>query len=348
VTSGSPFQREVNRRVDAYLAADSARRELRLGVPLKTAAVLAWFAGSYMALLLLPLPPLAVGALAISLGLAAAGIGFDIQHEANHGSLTASPFANAALSFTLDLLGGSSYVWRHKHNVLHHSQPNVIGFDSDLDVSPFARFAPGQDRLRGHRFQHLYVWFLYALLPVKWQFVDDFRDLATGRVGEQPLPAPRRAVLAAAITGKIFFLVWSLAIPLWLHPVWAVAVVFALASATLGVVLAVVFQLAHCVPGADFVGQAAIADRDWATHQVAATLDFARGNRALCWYLGGLNFQIEHHLFPKVSHVHYPAIAPIVESTCRDMGVAYRSHPTFFAALASHVRWLRELGRAAA
>lgn len=345
--SGSPFQRELNRRVDAYLAADTARGGRRLGVPLKTAVVLAWFAGSYLALLLLPLPPLAIGALAVSLGLAAAGIGFDVQHEANHGSLTRSDFANAALSFSLDLLGGSSYVWRHKHNVLHHTQPNVIGFDADIEVGPFARFAPGQRRLRGHRFQHLYVWFLYALLPIKWQLVDDFRDLATGRVGNQPLPAPRRSVLAAALAAKAFFLVWAVGIPLWLHPVGTVAAVFALASATLGVVLAVVFQLAHCVSEAEFPGAGAMAESDWATHQVAATLDFARGNRALCWYLGGLNFQVEHHLFPKVSHVHYPAIAPIVESTCRDMGVAYRSHPTLFAALVSHVRWLRQLGQAA-
>jgi linoleoyl-CoA desaturase len=83
----------------------------------------------------------------------------------------------------------------------------------------------------------------------------------------------------------------------------------------------------------------------WAVHQVETTVDFARGSRVLTWLLGGLNFQIEHHLFPRMCHVNYPAIAPVVEQTCRDYGVDYKQNATLCSALRSHYRWLRAMGR---
>jgi linoleoyl-CoA desaturase len=112
--------------------------------------------------------------------------------------------------------------------------------------------------------------------------------------------------------------------------------------------LAIVFQLAHYVEEAEFrvpSGRSQRIDRDFTAHQVETSVDFARDSRLLTWYLGGLNYQVEHHLFPKTCHVHYPAISPIVEATCRDHNISHRSHPTMRAALRSHVRWLKRIGR---
>jgi linoleoyl-CoA desaturase len=114
-----------------------------------------------------------------------------------------------------------------------------------------------------------------------------------------------------------------------------------------GVVVSVVFQLAHCVEEAEFPlprEDSGLVENAWAIHQVETTVDFARGSRVESWLLGGLNFQIEHHLFPRVCHVNYPAISKLVEQTCQEFGVKYREHVSFRAGLASHFRWLRRMG----
>jgi linoleoyl-CoA desaturase len=133
-----------------------------------------------------------------------------------------------------------------------------------------------------------------------------------------------------------------------MHSLLSVIGLYLLTGVVLGLTLAIVFQLAHCVQEASFPAPAPGTRRmetEWFTHQVETTVDFARDNRFLTWYLGGLNFQIEHHLFPKICHVHYPALSPIVEATCRTHGIHHRSHRTMRRAIRSHVRWLRHLGR---
>jgi linoleoyl-CoA desaturase len=198
------------------------------------------------------------------------------------------------------------------------------------------------------RFQHVYVWALYAVYPLGWWFVDDFRRLVTGRIGENALPRPGPGELVGLLVGKAVFLGWAVVLPVVVHPTWLVLPFAAVTVAVLGLTLATTFQLAHCVGEAAFHdARAAGSVGDWATHQVTTTVDFARGNRLLGWYVGGLNFQIEHHLFPKVCHVHYRALSRIVEEKCAAHGVRYAAQRTLGAALASNVRWLRELGRGA-
>src|SRR5262249_4621665 len=247
-------------------------------------------------------------------------------------------------------LGGSSYVWAKKHNSVHHCFVNITGHDDDIDIGFFGRLTPHQKRLKLHRFQHFYLWFLYGLLPTKWQFYDDFRDVFTGRIGMQRLARPRRWDLATFVGGKLAFISLALAIPMLLHPAWIVLLFYMVASFVQGVTLSVVFQLAHCVEEAAFPlpqPDGGRMEAAWAVHQVETTVDFARGNRLLSWMIGGLNFQIEHHLFPRISHIHYPALAPLVEETCGEFGVTYVAHKTLRASLASHYRWLRHMGSAA-
>jgi linoleoyl-CoA desaturase len=310
----------------------------------KSAVMLAWLAASYGLLMFAPLHAWEAAVLSVSVGLAMAGVGFCVMHDANHGGTSSSTRLNAVMSFTLDLLGASSFLWRLKHNALHHAYPNVSGLDPDIEAgSPLLRLAPWQMRRGHHRFQHLYVWLLYGFFPLQWWFVDDLRELATGRISGHQFPPPRGRALLVALGGKALFIGWAFLLPALLHPSWALVLVWAVAIFTLGNVLAAVFQLAHCVDEADFLHDRHV-ETDWAEHQAATTVDFARANTLLGWYLGGLNFQVEHHLFPRVCHVHYPALSRIVEETCRAHRIRYRCEPTLRSALAANWRWLRRMG----
>ena len=114
-----------------------------------------------------------------------------------------------------------------------------------------------------------------------------------------------------------------------------------------GVVLTVIFQLAHTVEGTShpLPNAEGNIENEWAIHQLNTTVNFSRSNKWLSWYVGGLNFQVEHHLFPRVCHVHYPAIAPIVKQTAEEFGVPYLENPTFGSALRSHLNTLRRFGK---
>jgi linoleoyl-CoA desaturase len=315
---------------------------------IKTALILSWFVLSYVLLVVWATAWWQAVPLAISLGFSVAGIGFNIQHDGGHGAYSRRTLGNRISSWTLDLVGGSSYVWNFKHNITHHHYTNIEGVDEDIEAGPALRLAPGQPRRWYHRFQHFYIWLLYGFFPAKWALYDDFRDMLRGRVGSRAMPRPRGAGLAVFLGGKLMYVGWALALPLVLHPWTHVLLIYACYSLTLGVTLATVFQLAHCVEEASFPeippGNGRM-ERDWAEHQLATTVDFAPHSRWLTWYLGGLNYQVEHHLFPRISHVHYPALAPITRAVTREHGVAHQCHETLLGALGSHVAFLKRMGR---
>jgi len=334
--------------VDAYFASTgrSPRGGARLWV--KSAVVVAWAAASWIAVVFAASNWWQVGLAGASLGLAIAGIGFNVQHDGGHGAFSRRPWANRATAWMLDLIGGSSYIWHHKHNILHHHATNVDGVDDDIQAEPFLRLSPRQRRRWYHRFQHLYVWPLYAFLPPKWQTWDDLSQWLRARVGDHRIPRPKGIELTWLLAGKVLFFGWVLVVPMWIHPVVNVLATYAWVSLVVGVTLGTVFQLAHCVTEAEFPGRPEDGerlDRSWTEHQLATTVDFCPRNPLLTWYLGGLNFQVEHHLFPRISHVHYPAIAPIVREVCAQFGVRHVSHARLTDALASHVRFLKRLGR---
>jgi linoleoyl-CoA desaturase len=231
---------------------------------------------------------------------------------------------------------------------MHHSNTNITGHDDDIDLGFFGRLSPYQKRLTFHRFQHYYLWVLYGFLPLKWQVYDDFHDWAIGQIGGRRFARPKGWDLAVFLGGKTLFFSLALLLPLLMHPLWAVLLFYLTASLVQGLTLSVVFQLAHCVEQAAFPlprPDTGRMEKGWAEHQVETTVDFARGNRLLSWFIGGLNFQIEHHLFPRICHVNYPALAPLVEDACREFGLRYVAHKTFRAGVASHFRWLRQMGR---
>jgi linoleoyl-CoA desaturase len=343
------FAREVQERVDAYFVETGQPRRDHPRLYLKTVLIMGWLAASYL-LLLFGVDRTWQAVLGgVSLGLAMAGVGFNVQHDGGHGAYSSRPWVNRIMALTLDLLGGTAYFWHFKHNIAHHTHPNIVGQDDDISLGVLGRVSPFQRWYPPHRFQVIYIWFLYALFALQWQLGGEFRNLVSKRwVGSTHVPRPRGKELAIFWIGKLVFLFLAFGLPLSLHPASSVLGVYAVAVVTLGLVLALVFQVAHCSDAAGFrsiTPEDRLVPRPWAEHQVETTVDFARHNRLLAWYLGGLNFQIEHHLFPKICHIHYPALAPIVEEVCRAHGVRYLAHATMRAAIHSHLRQLWEMGK---
>jgi len=342
------FHRELRRRVDAEFKRSGTRQRDSAQMYLKTAAILATFALAYVALVFFAVTWWQALPLALVLGTAMAGIGFNIMHDGGHQAYSERRWINRLMALALDLVGGSSYIWQWKHARFHHTWVNVAGHDSDIDLGVLGRLSPQQPRRPWHRWQHLYLWPLYGVTAIRWHLFGDFRDMITGTVGERPFKRPKGWNLAGFVIGKLVFFTLAFGLPLIFHSVGTVLLFYSLVSAVAGILLALVFQMAHVVeeaafPVPDEAGQQ--IDTPWAIHQLETTVNFARGNRVLSWLIGGLNFQVEHHLFPRISHVHYPRVARVVEATCREYGVAYREHRTFAAGIASHYRLLRRLGR---
>jgi linoleoyl-CoA desaturase len=342
------FQAEVRRRVAAYFRSTGRSERDHPAMYLKTIAILTWLIGSWGLLVLVAQHWWQALPAAVSLALAMAALGFSIQHDGGHNAYSRRRWVNKLAAMSLDLMGASSYLWKWKHTVIHHTYTNISGVDTDIDIGAVVRVTPHQKRRWFHRWQHLYLFPLYAVTAPRWHLYGDYKEVATGWMGPHRIPRPRGWELALFVGGKLFSIAWLMAIPLLFHPTWLVICYYLIVTGVMGVAMSVVFQLAHCVSEAEFPVPDPNTDRldeSWAVHQAETTVDFARSNRPLSWWVGGLNFQIEHHLFPHVCHVHYPAISEIVEETCREYGVAYRAHPTFFAGLRSHYRWLKQMGR---
>jgi len=343
-----PLQRKLRDRVQRYLRMSGRRERDCASMYVKTAVILTWAAASYVLLVFFCTAWWQAIPLAISIGLATAAIGFNVQHDGSHGAYSKRRWVNKLMALTLDLVGASSFVWARKHNTIHHTYTNIDGWDDDIDVGSLGRLSPQQAHHAIHRMQHLYLWALYALLPMKWQWFDDFKEVARGRIGSHRFKRPKGWDLVFFILGKAIFFFYALALPMFFHPWWAVLVCYAVACFAQGFVMSVVFQLAHVVEEANFPEPADASGKmahSWAVHQILTTVDFARNNRALSWYAGGLNFQVEHHLFPRICHVHYPRISRVVERACRKAGVPYRANATFRSALRSHYRWVKRMGR---
>ncbi|MFY9254575.1 MAG: acyl-CoA desaturase [Fuerstiella sp.] len=342
------FMQTLRERIDAYFEVNKISKRDSPSMYLKTFIILAWLVASYVGLVFWASTPIQAVLLAVSLGTVMAAVGFNIQHDGGHGAYSKYPFVNNAMAFMLDVLGGSSFIWKRTHNIVHHSYTNVTGVDGDIDLGILGRLSPHQPRFRYHRFQHVYLWFLYGFITFKWQFRDDYMALIRGRVGETRVPTPKGMDLLVLVSGKLTFLTLAFGIPLYLHSWQSVAACFFLASFCQGVLLSVVFQLAHCVEEASFPlpeeGTLKF-ENAWAVHQVETTVDFARGGKIATWFTGGLNYQIEHHLFPQICHIHYPALSKIVQETAAEHGVRYTAHPTVLAAIKSHFNWLRRMGQ---
>jgi linoleoyl-CoA desaturase len=240
-------------------------------------------------------------------------------------------------------------MWNIKHNIIHHAFTNIDGVDDDLRAGPFLRMTSGQKHYKIHRFQHWYFWFFYCLLHFYWSFVSDYKKYFTKKIGEIPIKEMELTDHLSFWGFKILHYTLFLAIPIFITGFTNWLIGFFLLSAVTGFILTIIFQLAHTVEHTDFPMPDEATGRiedEWAIHQVKTTANFATNNKLISWFVGGLNFQIEHHLFPKISHVHYPQISKIIKNACNEYGVEYLEYKKMSQAIISHIAYLKQMGRA--
>jgi linoleoyl-CoA desaturase len=288
----------------------------------------------------------------VVMGFGMAGIGMSVMHDANHGSYSKKESVNKYVGLLINLVGGCAVCWKIQHNLLHHSFTNVEGFDDDIDSGPILRFSPHQPVKKAHKYQHIYAWFLYSLMTLMWITSKDFKQLKDyDRRGllKTHVRKTFTELLFRLIGVKVFYYIVTLVLPLMLLPFsWPIIVVgFVLMHMLAGLTLSTIFQSAHVMPESDYKlpDENGKMDANWALHQLANTTNFAPKSKFLTWYLGGLNFQIEHHLFQHISHVYYSRLSKIVEQTAKEFGVPYNVEPTFVKAVSSHAKMLKALGR---
>jgi linoleoyl-CoA desaturase len=344
------FLKTLRENVNAYFEENQLSRTADYRMGLKTAIMLA----AFFIPLVLVLSGVLPGAWALLgyalMGVGTAGIGLGVMHDANHGSVSRVKWINEALGYTMNLVGGSAFTWKIQHNLLHHSYTNIYELDEDIHDKPFLRLSPHGVLKPHHRFQHIYALALYCLATLSWVTLKDFRQWNTYR--QNGLAAkggfkPGRELAIMSFTKALYFGL-VLALPIALGLSWWIAVLgFVLAHAIAGLVITVIFQLAHVVEGPDHYvpHPSGTMENTWAIHQLGTTANFAPGSAWVTWFTGGLNHQVEHHLFPHISHLHYRKLSEIVRNTAREFDLPYYEYPSLWSALRSHLRVLRTLGQ---
>jgi linoleoyl-CoA desaturase len=287
--------------------------------------------------------------LAVVMGLGVAGVGMSVMHDAIHGSFSSSSSTNNIFGWSIYLLGGNVYNWDVQHNKLHHTYTNIHEIDEDITGKFLLRLSTGDKLKIVHRFQHIYAFGLYSLMTISFLW-KDFKEISLyNKMAKTGLvkPFPKKE-LVTLIISKIAYVVFICVIPMLMLDItfgqWFLG--FLAMHCVAGLILSTVFQLAHVVEGAyqptpDENGN---LENAWAIHQLLTTSNFAGRNKVLSWYIGGLDYQIEHHLFPNISHIHYPAISAIVSKTAEDFGIPYNDKTSFLKGLTSHIKMLYNLG----
>jgi len=343
----SAFWNDLKAAATHHLAAETEKGRPSTGDPRlkrKAAMIVVWFGLSYTALLFAPTLAAALVA-ALSLAIGASALGFSVFHDANHGTLFRRAVSNLyAARVCSVLLGPSRHFWVYKHQGLHHRQPNVLGWDDDLETRGRLRLSPASAWKPRFRLQELKAVLYYGLNTIEWLFWKDFHCLIHGRLNDwHSLELDKHQRVEFLICKGLYVLLFVLPPFLTLPLVWA-AGAFVVFHFVLGWILAVVFQLAHLTPGMEFEGVR--AEDDWARHQLRTTADFATGSRVATWFTGGLNHQIEHHLFPNVAHTHYSSLRPVVRLIAERHGVQCHDLGCISHAVGQHFSLLRSLGRA--
>jgi linoleoyl-CoA desaturase len=347
-TEHRDFQKTLNKRVNAYLRDNNIPGRDVPVMYVKTAFALAWWLGTYLLLLLGHFSPLVDVALCLVWAMAIASIGFNVMHDANHGGYSNNPFVNKLVSLSAEMLGMSGFRWRTKHNIWHHTYTNIAGFDDDVETFGLMRLTPREPWKPLYRAQVWYFPVVYSLIGFDF-ILRDFMMVFFGKSDDNHVYPNMNVVDKVTFwAGKLFFFVIMFALPLLVFPWWQVLIGFMIVMLSVGLIMGVVFQLAHINGDAMFpdpVGSPQHIENEWAVHQVETTADFAPHNWLLNFYIGGLNYQIEHHLLPHICHLNYPRLAPIVRETCEEFGIRYNCYNTWREAFACHLRELYLLGR---
>ncbi len=344
------FFATLRKRVDEYFKTNNISKHCNTEMVFKTIIMLSAYIVPFVCILIFKPQPLISMILWSVMGVSLAGIGMSVMHDANHGAYSSSHRINYWLGHTLNLLGGSVFNWKMQHNVLHHTYTNVAHVDDDIDDKLIMRFSP-HTQLKGYqKLQFIYAFLFYGILTLYWAVLKDFIQFSRYKKQGVNKNNAKQNVIAYTkiILSKVFYFLIILGVPVFVFniPFLHVLTGFLLMHFIAGIILTVIFQLAHTVEGTSYPlpDENGTIENNWAVHQMNTTVNFSRDNKLISWYVGGLNFQVEHHLFPTICHVHYPAISKIVKSTAEEFGVPYLENKTFMDALRSHIRALKNLG----
>jgi linoleoyl-CoA desaturase len=351
-TLAKEFSKTLNARVSAYFKDRKEGRYANAEMIVKTIFMLSLYFGPYSLVL--------SGVITsgwfyfvsqVVMGFGLAGIGLSVMHDANHGAYSRHKWVNQVIGYSMNLVGGNATNWKIQHNVKHHTYTNIDGHDEDVSLKGgILRLSPNSAKKWIHKYQHIYAWFLYGLMTISWIGVKDITQLVgytkDGMLRKQQ---PVGKAWTWIIITKLSYYSYILVIPMVFSPFswWMILLGFLVMHYVAGFILAVIFQPAHVMEVNEFPtpDEHQMINENWSVHQLKTTCDFAPNSKIFSWYVGGLNFQIEHHLFPNICHVHYRKIAKIVRETAEEFNMPYKSYRTFWAALVSHGRMLYVLGR---
>ena len=346
------FYSTLNQRVNEYFKSRNLSRTGNSEMIIKTVFMFTLYIAPYILMITGVVTGVwAMFGLCLVMGVAVGGIGLSVMHDANHGAYSQKQWVNNLLGLSLNVVGGNAFNWKVQHNVLHHTYTNIHDVDEDISPRGVLRLCPHGEWRSFHRFQHLYAWFFYGLMTLVWVLAKDYMRIV--KYQKDGLVKKQRANLSTEWTvlllSKVIYVLYILVIPALVLSVtwWQVVIGFLVMHYIAGFILAIIFQPAHVIDGTEYPlpDSNGKIDNSWAIHQLHTTTNFANKNRVLSWYVGGLNFQVEHHLFPGVCHVHYRKIASIVESTAKEFGLPYKAEPTFIGAIVAHARLLKTLGQ---
>lgn len=351
--SSDPLQKQfgdaVRKDVGNYFKEKGISSKGNTAMYIKTIMMLSIYLVPFVIILSTPVSTGMAVLLVIVMGIGEAGIGMSVMHDAAHGVYSEKKWVNNLFASSMYLLGGNPFNWKIQHNILHHRFTNIYGLDQDIETKALLRLCEHAPIKKIHRFQYVYAFFLYGLMTLAKLFMEfkQLQEFNKAGITEEQRHDPRKEMTKLALSKLIYFFV-VLGLPIWLTDFswWQILVGFSIMHVTAGIIMSTIFQMAHIVEGAlqPIANAQGVIENEWSVHELYTTSDFARNNFWLNWYAGGLNFQIEHHLFPNVCHIHYRKIAPIVEHTAREFGYTYNLKPTFISALISHIKRLKELG----
>ncbi len=347
--SNNDFYQSLKTSVEEYFKINGIKKTGDWRLYIKTITLVTTAVAMYSLLMFAPLANWQALLSVVILGISLASIGFSVMHDANHGSYSTKTRFNDFLGLSLNALGASSYFWKQKHNIIHHTYTNVDGIDDDIAKSPIIRHCESQKWVPAHKVQYLYLLPVYSLSTIFWIFIMDFTKYFSRKIFTTDAWKMTTKNHIIFWVTKILYFTFYIVLPImvWGFVPWLVG--FFVLNAVMGLILSLVFQLAHVVENTEFEHVALDATKHmetaWAEFQMRTTANFAMGNKVISWFVGGLNYQIEHHLFPRVSHVHYPAISKIVMEKAKEFNLPYNKYDTMSEAVASHFRVMKQLGK---
>lgn len=342
----------LNQRVNDYFKTNGINRYANTEMKIKTVFMYTLYLTPYFLLITGTVTnSWGMLGLCVIMGLGVAGIGLSIMHDANHGSYSSKKWVNQLLGYSLNVVGGNAFNWKIQHNVLHHTYTNIFEVDEDISPRGVLRMTPYEKWKVIHQFQYIYAWFLYGLMTLVWILVKDYVRIANyqreGHIKRQK--ADFATELAILLATKVVYFGYIMVIPLLVLSItwWQWLIGFLVMQYVAGFILAIIFQPAHVIEGTEYPmpDESGSMENSWAIHQLRTTTNFANNSTLFSWYVGGLNYQVEHHLFPNICHVHYRNISKIVKQTAQEFNLPYKAAPTFWDAITGHARLLKELGK---